>query len=109
MVHYGHFGKHVRMHAHSLISYSLTAATRSWFQRFLLTYTVDLISVLTNLFSTALTATWGGLQGAYEVYERSGSRQNLHKRILSNTVQRGHVLNKNDMSGMVRDLLIPVM
>jgi hypothetical protein len=67
------------------------------------------MSVLRNLFSTGLTATWGGLQGAYEVYERSGSRQNLHGSILSNIVQGGHGLNKDKMSGMVRDMLVPVM
>lgn len=57
-------------------------AAKSWFQR-LLSYTVDLISVLRNLFSTALTATWDGLQGTYGDYEQSGSRQNFHGRILS--------------------------
>ena len=89
-------------------SYSLMSAS-SWFQRLLISYTVDLISVLRNLFNTGLTATWDGLQGAYEVYEGSGSRKNLHGRVLSNIMQGGHLLNKDEMSGMVRELLGPMM
>jgi len=81
----------------------------SLLQRVLLTYTVDLISVLRNLFSIALTATWIALQEAYVAYERSGTRQNLHGKIVSNIAQGGHALNKDDMSGMVRQMLVPVM
>lgn len=89
-------------------SYSSLAGSSS-FQHLLLSYTVDLISVLRNLFSTGITATWDGLQEAYQVYERSGSRQNLHRRIFSNTKQGGHLLNKDEMGGMVREMLAPMM
>ena len=89
-------------------SYSLMVAS-SRIQRLLISHTVDLISILRNLFSTGLTATWDGLQGAYEVYEGSGTRQNLHRRIFSNTVQGGHLLNKDEMSGVVRGLLVSMM
>ena len=105
----GRYGKHVRAHAYSFHLILTLMAARSWLQRFLITYTVDLLSVLRGLFDPGLTAssaTWGGLQGAYEVYERSGSRQNLHSRIVSNIAPGGHVLNKVGMDGMVRELLV---
>ena len=84
---------------------------RSWIQRFTITYTVDLLSVLGKLFDSALkpnslfTATWEGLQGAYEAYERSGSRQSLHNNINSKMAQSGQNLNAGGMNEMVRVLL----
>ena len=96
------------MHAYSRDLILTLMEARSWFQRFLITYTVDLISILRGL--TASSATWGDLQWAYEVHERSGSRQNLHSRILSNIPPGGRVLNKGDMHGlmhgMIRELLV---
>ncbi len=70
-------------------------------QSFLITYTVDLISVLRKLFDVTLTATWDGLRGAYGTYEQSGSRQRVHDHILSNTA-RG-VLTKGGMDGIVHE------
>ncbi|KAH8998262.1 hypothetical protein EDB86DRAFT_3242877 [Lactarius hatsudake] len=74
----------------------------SWLQRFLFTYTVDLVSVLRKLFDTTLTATWDGVREAYGAYEQSGSRQRLHNRILSNTAPGGFALKKGSIDGMVR-------
>jgi hypothetical protein len=74
------FGKHVRIHAIRTISYLLRVA-RSWLQR-LLSYVMGLIFVLNNLFSTALTSTWVGLQWVYGDYEWSSSRQSPHDTIL---------------------------
>ncbi|KAH9032019.1 hypothetical protein EDB85DRAFT_1286833 [Lactarius pseudohatsudake] len=76
----------------------------SWSQHFLMTYTAELISVLRMLFDTTLTPTWDGVQGAYGAYEQSGSRQNLHDRLLSTTTRGGHVLTKGDMNGVFRGL-----
>ncbi|KAH9015511.1 hypothetical protein EDB85DRAFT_810210 [Lactarius pseudohatsudake] len=78
----------------------------SGLQRFLMTYTVNLVSVLRKLFDTTvtLTATWDGVQEAYGAYEQSGSRQNLHDRLLSTTARGGHVLTKGDMDGVFRGL-----
>jgi len=76
----------------------------------MITYTVDLLSVLGKLFDSALkpnslfTATWEGLQGTYEAYERSGSRQSLHNDINSK-MQSGQNLNAGGMNEMVRVLL----
>ncbi|KAH8998267.1 hypothetical protein EDB86DRAFT_825885 [Lactarius hatsudake] len=80
----------------------------SWLQRFLMTYTVDLVSVLRKLFDTTLTATWDGVQEAYGAYEKSGSRQNLHDRILSNIPQDGHDLKGGDVNGIFRVLFANV-
>ncbi|KAH9070973.1 hypothetical protein EDB83DRAFT_304404 [Lactarius deliciosus] len=76
----------------------------SWSQQFLMTYTADLISVLRILFDTTPTPTWDGVRGAYGAYEQSGSRQNLHDRILSTTARGEHVLTKGDMNGVFRGL-----
>ncbi|KAH9038296.1 hypothetical protein EDB84DRAFT_1479590 [Lactarius hengduanensis] len=76
----------------------------SWSQHFLMTYTAELISVLRMLFDTTLTPTWDGVQGAYGAYEQSGSRQNLHDRLLSTTTRGGHALTKGDMDGVFRGL-----
>ncbi|KAI9445970.1 hypothetical protein H4582DRAFT_2052101 [Lactarius indigo] len=78
----------------------------SWMQSFLMTYTVDLVSVLRNLFDTTRTATWDGVQEAYGTYERSGSRQNLHDRILSNIPRGGHGLKEDDMNGIFLTRLV---
>ncbi|KAH8998269.1 hypothetical protein EDB86DRAFT_2912058 [Lactarius hatsudake] len=76
----------------------------SWLQQFIMTYTADLISVLRILFDTTTTPTWDGVRGAYGAYEQSGSRQNLHDRILSTTARGEHVLTKGDMNGVFREL-----
>ncbi|KAH9168560.1 hypothetical protein EDB89DRAFT_2245147 [Lactarius sanguifluus] len=62
-------------------------------QRLLIAYTVDLVGVLKELFDVtlkpdlALTPTWKELQMAFEVYERSYSRQRIHNSIYSDTTQ----------------------
>lgn len=80
--------------------------SRSSFQRFLVTYTVDLVSVLRNLFDITPTATWDGLRGAYGAYERSGSRQRIHDSIFSNIARGGHPLSQGDLGGMVRGIFV---
>ncbi|KAH9165399.1 hypothetical protein EDB89DRAFT_2233439 [Lactarius sanguifluus] len=77
--------------------------------RFLMTYTVDLVSVLRKLFDATLTATWDGVQEAYGAYEKSGSRQNLHDRILSNIPQGGQDLKGSDVNGIFRVLFANVV
>ncbi|KAI9445973.1 hypothetical protein H4582DRAFT_519233 [Lactarius indigo] len=77
----------------------------SWSQHFLMTYTVDLVSVSRMLFDTTLIPTWDGVREAYGTYELSGSRKNLHDHILSNTASGGHPLTKGEMDGMIRVLL----
>ncbi|KAH9032021.1 hypothetical protein EDB85DRAFT_2114962 [Lactarius pseudohatsudake] len=92
-----------------LQSFSTTVLENtSWLQRFLMNYTVDLVSVLRKLFDTTLTATWDGVQEAYGAYEKSGSRQTLHDRILSNIPQGGHHLKGGEVNGIFRVLFANV-
>ena len=77
-------------------------------QRLLIAYTVDLIRVLRELFDItlqprlALTTTWEGLQGAFEAYERSASRQRAHHVISS---QGEQILTVDGINRKVRELL----
>jgi len=77
----------------------------------MITYAVDLLSVLGKLFDNSLkpnplfTATWEGLQGAYEAYERSGSRRFRHNNINSKMAQCGPTLHAGGMNEMVRVVL----
>ncbi|KAH9033826.1 hypothetical protein EDB85DRAFT_1890099 [Lactarius pseudohatsudake] len=79
-------------------------------QRLLIAYTVDLVSVLRELFDItlrpdlALTTTWKELQVAFESYERSYSRQRIHNSIYSNTMW-GQQMTVDDVSRMIGELL----
>ncbi len=104
------FGKHVRAVAHPHILISLVMV-RPAVQRLLIAYTVDLISVLRELFDItlrpelALTTTWTELKEAFETYERSFSRQRIHNNISSKTPRGEQMLTADDISKKVRDLL----
>ncbi|KAI9463259.1 hypothetical protein BJY52DRAFT_74397 [Lactarius psammicola] len=80
-------------------------------QRLLIAYTVDLISVLRELFDItlrpelALTTTWTELQEAFETYERSFSRQRIHNSISSETPRGEQMLTADGISRKVRELL----
>jgi hypothetical protein len=79
-------------------------------QRLLIAYIVDLIYVLKELFDItlrpelALSTTWMELREAFEAYERSRSRQRIHRDICSKTVE-GDPLTGDSISRKVRDLL----
>lgn len=79
-------------------------------QRLLIAYTVDLISVLRELFDITLkpdlvlTTTWTELQDAFEAYERSSSCRRIHDSICSTTPQ-GELLTVDGLSKKIRELL----
>ena len=83
---------------------------RSSVQRLVIAYTVDLIRVLRELFDItlrpdlALTIGWAELQAALEAYERSHSRQHVHRKICSKTGQ-DETLSAEEISQKVRELL----
>ncbi len=64
-------------------------------------YTVDLIRVLQSLFDFAIApkllgrTTWPVLQEAFEAYERSDSRQQIHRQICANFQQDRQIHNLN--------------
>jgi hypothetical protein len=80
-------------------------------QRLLIAYTVDLISVLRELFDLtlqpdkALATTWQELKEAFEAYERSPSRQRIHKSICSKSAQGEQIVTADDIREKVRDLV----
>jgi hypothetical protein len=80
-------------------------------QRFLIAYTVDLISVLRELFdltlqpALALTTTWQELREAFETYERSSSRQRIHGIICSKSPQGEQILTADGINEKVRVLV----
>jgi hypothetical protein len=84
---------------------------RSSVQRLLVTYTVDLISVLRELFdltlqpNKSLATTWQELKEAFEAYERSPSRQHIHNSICSKPAQGEQTMTADDMTEKVRDLV----
>ncbi len=102
--------KHVRVFTHPCIRVLLSIARPS-IQQFLIAYTVDLISVMRELFIITLvespgTLTWVHLQRAFEKYARqSGSYQRIHESIRSNTMQDGQTLTADDIRRKVRELL----
>ena len=92
-----------------VIWYLLTS-TRPQVQRLLITYTVDLISVLKELFDItlkpdlALTTTWNELKDAFEAYERSLTCRRIHNNIYSTTPQ-DQILTVDSLSQKIRELL----
>ena len=100
----------VRAFVHPYILILLVMGTRPIVQRLVIAYTVDLICVLRELFDItlrpdlALTPSWVELQAAFEAYERSQSRQHIHKRICSRTGQ-DETLSAEDIGQKVRELL----
>ena len=80
-------------------------------QHLLIAYTVDLIAVLRELFyltlrpDLALTTTWRELSEAFETYERSSSRQRIHKIICSKAPQGGQILTADGIDEKVRVLV----
>jgi hypothetical protein len=80
-------------------------------QRLLIAYTVDLISVLRELFDLtlqpdkALATTWQELKEAFEAYERSPSRQRIHNSICSKSAQGEQIVTADDIREKVRDLV----
>jgi hypothetical protein len=72
---------------------------------------VDLIRVLRELFDVTLgadaklTTNWSDLKEAFERYERSPSRQHIHKSICSYTPPDGWILTANDLSNKLREWL----
>jgi len=83
--------------------------TRPEIQRLLIAYTVDLISVLRELFDItlkpdlALTTSWKELKAAFEAYERSPSCRRIHDSICSPT--QGELLTVDGLSNKIRELL----
>lgn len=83
---------------------------RASVQRLLIAYIVDLIHVLQELFDItlrpelALSTSWTELREAFETYERSHSRQRIHRDIYSQTMD-GDPLTGDGISKKVRDLL----
>ena len=82
---------------------------RASVQRLLIAYIVNLIRVLKELFEItlrpelALSITWKELREALEAYERSHSRQRIHREIYSKTVE-GDPLTGDGISRKVKDL-----
>ncbi|KAI0246579.1 hypothetical protein BJV78DRAFT_1286286 [Lactifluus subvellereus] len=77
-------------------------------QRLLLVYTVDLIGVMRELFYFMLQpnkplATWTELQEAFEAYERSRSRQQIHNSI---SVQGERIMTADGISEQVHYLVM---
>jgi hypothetical protein len=70
-------------------------------------YTVDLLSVLRELFDftlqpgLALTTNWDVLKEAFAAYEYSSSRQDIHNRIRSNS----DILSPDLIDDLVHQLL----
>jgi len=80
-------------------------------QRLLFAYTVDLIRVLRELFDITLrpdaelTTNWPDLKEAFETYERSPSRRQIHTSIRSYTQRDGWILTPNDIHNKLRELV----
>jgi len=80
-------------------------------QRLLIAYTVDLIRVLRELFDITLrpgsnlATTWPDLKEAFETYERSPSRRQIHRSICTNTPQDGWIVTPTDIRTKLRELL----
>jgi len=80
-------------------------------QRLLFAYTVDLIRVLRELFDITLrpgqnlAITWPDIKEAFETYERSPSRRQIHKSICSMTPQDGWIVTPSDIRAKLRELL----
>jgi len=81
-------------------------------QRLLIAYTVDLMSVLRELFdltlqpNKALATTWQEVKEAFEAYERSPSRQQIHNSVCSQSARGQQIMTADDISMMVRDLVM---
>ncbi|KAH9045199.1 hypothetical protein EDB85DRAFT_2270248 [Lactarius pseudohatsudake] len=81
-------------------------------QRVLIAYTVDLVSVLVELFGITLRpefafmTTWTELQTAFEAYEGSPSRQRIRESICSKTTRDDEkILTAGGISRKLRELL----
>jgi hypothetical protein len=81
-------------------------------QRLLVTYTVDLIRVLRELFDLMLqpqkaltAATWEDLKEAFEAYERSLSRQHNHRSIHSEQAWGRRLVTVDNITEKVHDLV----
>jgi len=102
--------EYVRDLAH-LYHLMLIETPRPGVQRLLIAYTVDLISVLKELFyftlrpASALAPTWDDLKNAFETYERSSSRQRIHNIICSKSPQGGQILTADDIYEQI-DVLV---
>jgi hypothetical protein len=70
---------------------------------------VDLIGVLIELFdlmllpNKALTTIWQELQDAFEIYERSSSRQQIHNSICSRSALCAQIMAAGRLGEEVRD------
>ena len=90
----------------------LSKIARHEVQRLLIAYTVDLISVLRELFdltlqpNKALATTWQEVKEAFEAYERSLSRQKNHNSICSKSARGQQIITADGISEMVRDLVM---
>ena len=89
----------------------LLVTSRSSVHQLLIAYTVDLIRVLRELFDITLrpelafATTWNELKEAFEAYERSNSRQRIHKIICSKAMQDDQSLTPDSIGSKVRELL----
>jgi hypothetical protein len=72
---------------------------------------MDLIHVLRELFDITLrpelvlSITWMEIREAFEAYERSGSRQRIHRNICSQIAGDEKTLTADDISQKIRGLL----
>ncbi|KAH9076960.1 hypothetical protein EDB83DRAFT_2671671 [Lactarius deliciosus] len=80
-------------------------------QRVLIVYTVDLVSVLVELFGITLRpelafrTDWTELQAAFEVYEGSSSRQRIRESIRSKTTWDNGILTADGIDKKLHELL----
>ncbi|KAH9045191.1 hypothetical protein EDB85DRAFT_2270244 [Lactarius pseudohatsudake] len=80
-------------------------------QRILIVYTVDLVSVLVELFGMtlrpelALRTDWTELRAAFEVYEGSSSRQRIRESICSKTTWDNGILTADGIDKKLHELL----
>jgi len=80
-------------------------------QRLLIAYTVDLISIMRELFdltlqpNKVLATTWQELKEAFEAYERSPSRQRIHNSICSRSTQGEQIVTADGIREKIRDLV----
>ncbi|KAH8988588.1 hypothetical protein EDB92DRAFT_1871368 [Lactarius akahatsu] len=80
-------------------------------QRVLIVYTVDLVSILVELFGITLRpelafrTDWTELQAAFEAYERSSSRQRIRESIFSKTTWDNGILTVDGIDKKLHELL----
>lgn len=103
--------KHVCSLLTHLYVWCLLTIPRPDVQRLLIAYTVDLISVLRELFDLtlkpglALKTDWQELKEAFETYEKSASRQHNHDIISLRSPQSQQILSANSIHEKVRELV----